>query len=984
MKKNIVIIILFLSLISFIFAQTEVSGHITFDTTWNSEDSPYIVVGNVIVDDGVTLSILQNVCVFFNESTKLIIKGHIQANGDINNTIIFTTSNQNLKWDGIKFENTTSSNMNYCDIENSKDTGISILNSSLLNIRYCLIQNNSSDNSAGIDIQDSSDLLIEYSEIKFNKYNRYLINNEYEIIGGGGIALTNCDKINIQFNNINDNNRKLMGSGIDVEVSSNVHIYKNNIFNNNCVSGSGGGIYVNSGENNFIEQNVIYRNTTFEGGGGVFLKTACNLVDNNIYENNAGDGGGIFIIDWSTDRYFKNNFIHSNHSIHEGGGVFLHCSGPYPTIDNCKIYSNVSDSLNAGGMLIVHGSPKINYCEIYDNSAINGNGGGIYIRSGSPQINRTLIGDNHSVVGGGIYLYNTVPYPPQPITKIEQSTITSNSASSYCGGLYVDADSDEDVSNVDCYNSIFYNNTGCSEMGQEIYIASIENGYFSKLMYNCIKPNGLYIQNSELVQTENNVFANPNFTNPDNHDYYLLPDSPCIDSGCPTFPYDPDGTISDIGMIPFIHGVDTKTFNSGWNWVSFPRLTNQGYENGHLYMQVYYEDELPGLFQLTPNGFPTIEGFEEIKGKRNGEIFINPINNNFIDYDLGFGNKLFRYEGYKIEVSLGVDPTILEIDGDSLTSYTLNMSDDETYWLGYYLPYSQNIQDAFGDKWQYVNRVWAQDWYYGRLNQERGIGSSAVPANSTVGKTMEYGKMYIVQMHENVDNFSWNNSNNREDPIKKETPTSFSYTEKADYEAIDIMNIPADVTEIGVFENNKCVGAVCVNDTCAQILVYSDNANRESLPFSFEYVSGRSNPKSTENYLVLNKYTGKFESSVIFSGKQKYSVVKFDTKTYHQNAIELPKLYKNYPNPFSLTNSERGFGTTISFSLPKKENVYLTIYNIKGQKVVSLYSGIAKKGKHNIIWKGNNSNHRLVSSGIYFYKLKTDTNKITRKMLILK
>ena len=430
----------------------------------------------------------------------------------------------------------------------------------------------------------------------------------------------------------------------------------------------------------------------------------------------------------------------------------------------------------------------------------------------------------------------------------------------------------------------------------------------------------------------------------------------------------------------FLHK-DIKTFKSGWNWVSFPRLTNQGYENDYLYMQAYYEDELPGLFQLTPNGASTITGLETIEGNGKNIIYHS---NDYNFTDTNFGNKLFRYEGYKIEVSPGVDPTILEIDGDRLTSYTLNMSANETYWLGYYLPYSQNIQDAFGDKWQYVNRVWAQDWYYDRLNQERGIGSSAVPANSTVGKTMEYGKMYIVQMHENVDNFSWNNSNNREDPIKKETPTSFSYTEKADYEAIDIMNIPADVTEIGVFENNKCVGAVCVNDTCAQILVYSDNANRESLPFSFEYVSGRSNPKSTENYLVLNKYTGKFESSVIFSGKQKYSVVKFDTKTYHQNAIELPKLYKNYPNPFSLTNSERGFGTTISFSLPKKENVYLTIYNIKGQKVVSLYSGIAKKGKHNIIWKGNNSNHRLVSSGIYFYKLKTDTNEITRKMLILK
>ncbi len=88
-------------------------------------------------------------------------------------------------------------------------------------------------------------------------------------------------------------------------------------------------------------------------------------------------------------------------------------------------------------------------------------------------------------------------------------------------------------------------------------------------------------------------------------------------------------------------------------------------------------------------------------------------------------------------------------------------------------------------------------------------------------------------------------------------------------------------------------------------------------------------------------------------------------------------LSQNYPNPF---NPE----TTISFSLPVENKVKLEIYNIKGQKVTTLLDEQLASGKHNITWKGTNSNQKHVSSGIYFYKLSTPTNSITRKMLLVK
>ncbi|MCD4796055.1 MAG: T9SS type A sorting domain-containing protein, partial [Candidatus Cloacimonetes bacterium] len=110
--------------------------------------------------------------------------------------------------------------------------------------------------------------------------------------------------------------------------------------------------------------------------------------------------------------------------------------------------------------------------------------------------------------------------------------------------------------------------------------------------------------------------------------------------------------------------------------------------------------------------------------------------------------------------------------------------------------------------------------------------------------------------------------------------------------------------------------------------------------------------------------------------------------SYSSNEAEDPEiisspisLMQNYPNPF---NPE----TTISFSTAEDtENTELIIYNIKGQKVKQLISNSANQlssGQHSVVWNGRDDNGELVSSGVYFYKLKTDNKELTRKMLLVK
>ena len=105
-----------------------------------------------------------------------------------------------------------------------------------------------------------------------------------------------------------------------------------------------------------------------------------------------------------------------------------------------------------------------------------------------------------------------------------------------------------------------------------------------------------------------------------------------------------------------------------------------------------------------------------------------------------------------------------------------------------------------------------------------------------------------------------------------------------------------------------------------------------------------------------------------------YNFVDNVTAIKDENKI-IPKNYilkQNYPNPFNTS-------TVIEFSLPHEEHVNLSIYDILGREVDELIDSKLIAGQHRIVWRGDD-----VSSGIYFYVLRTEQTKISRKMTILR
>lgn len=88
-------------------------------------------------------------------------------------------------------------------------------------------------------------------------------------------------------------------------------------------------------------------------------------------------------------------------------------------------------------------------------------------------------------------------------------------------------------------------------------------------------------------------------------------------------------------------------------------------------------------------------------------------------------------------------------------------------------------------------------------------------------------------------------------------------------------------------------------------------------------------------------------------------------------------LAQNYPNPFNPS-------TVISYSLPAPSHVNLSIYNILGQKVVTLIDSHQSAGHHSISWNGRNESSKPVSSGVYFYRVEAGSFTQSRKMILLK
>jgi flagellar hook assembly protein FlgD len=86
---------------------------------------------------------------------------------------------------------------------------------------------------------------------------------------------------------------------------------------------------------------------------------------------------------------------------------------------------------------------------------------------------------------------------------------------------------------------------------------------------------------------------------------------------------------------------------------------------------------------------------------------------------------------------------------------------------------------------------------------------------------------------------------------------------------------------------------------------------------------------------------------------------------------------QNYPNPFNPR-------TTLSYGLPRDSEVRIDIFNVLGQRVLTLVDEYQTAGFKSVVWDGQDSGGGKVSSGVYFYTIEAGEYHDSKKMLLIK
>jgi hypothetical protein len=141
------------------------------------------------------------------------------------------------------------------------------------------------------------------------------------------------------------------------------------------------------------------------------------------------------------------------------------------------------------------------------------------------------------------------------------------------------------------------------------------------------------------------------------------------------------------------------------------------------------------------------------------------------------------------------------------------------------------------------------------------------------------------------------------------------------------------------------------------------------------YVEGRGSSSEINNYSFIDEkgvkagtYSYRLKQ-IDYDGSYEYSK---EVKVEIEEQIKEYALLQNYPNPFNPV-------TKIRIQLPEESEVELRVYNSIGEQVAELVNGRLMRGSHEIEFNAGE-----VSSGIYFYQLKTGTYSQIKKMIVMK
>jgi len=305
-SKYIYFTFLFILIVS-LQAELKVAGTLEEDTEWTVDESPYIVIDDLIIPSGIALSIESGVEILCREKVTIVVKGDLFAAGEEDDEIVFRNEKEDKLWGGIRFLDFGSSYGTFIDIEKEKSSDdvrkfrgkpksyneeLDYVSGSVLS--YCIIEgvgkNNrpekekGSNHSGAIFCYNTSPY-IEYCTIRNNHFDK-----------GGAIACTYYSSPIIKNCLIHDNYSTFGGAGIYCFFFS-TPVITDNIILNNSAKDDGGGMLINS-SNPRIQNNIFFQNSTDGQGGGGAILASEPVMKNNLFRDNQS-------VKYGTDLYIS-------------------------------------------------------------------------------------------------------------------------------------------------------------------------------------------------------------------------------------------------------------------------------------------------------------------------------------------------------------------------------------------------------------------------------------------------------------------------------------------------------------------------------------------------------------------------------------------------------------------------------------------------------------------------------------------------------
>jgi len=310
-------------------SQVYVGGELTASETYSPGNNPYIVTQNLIVNKGITLTILPGVEMQFETATSLIVNGTLIASGTTSQGIKFIPKKQSPvpgQWNGLVFNNTKT----LLNTDSTYVSGSVLSGAAIRSATY------------SVTLDQNTALLIENTQISNCSFGIYLKESGYNTIRN--CNFTACDfGIFLASGFLNPEN-KIYGNSVSGSTDVGIFINSNNTQpNHNFISGNritacNIGIHVGNYSNTGSGYNIISGNSFSGNKDAIKLFRHSNSISSNYFMFNRNG-----IICWQSDNNtIKNNLFSGNVM----NAITLAAGSSYNSV------SNNSLNFNYGGVLI--------------------------------------------------------------------------------------------------------------------------------------------------------------------------------------------------------------------------------------------------------------------------------------------------------------------------------------------------------------------------------------------------------------------------------------------------------------------------------------------------------------------------------------------------------------------------------------------------------------------------------------------------------